>query len=402
MSPGQLEARSFVAYPPEARSLATRHLELLRGLPLAFLPLLLRELIAYDWRFPAERRELDAQLELLSSAHGGELRKRIAAFEDLRLGAGLERLDWVNSPGEFAEQLTAHLWATHQVDAFRAAAVSYMYRVRQATPQAPPPAARLGIVVIGHGAGESRYALFRRLRRHGMLFRNVDPERGWETLRATVAARAAAHPVPYGHWHIDGVDGSESPAGPGVAYVSWSSLARTRTALLDRIHRAISSGMGPEAVRTMLAQLRPADLGSGAADDGVLRRFEISLLTEGSGTQIYSTTFVQWAARESLRRAQPVTLVARFGPRVREQSLGELLSNPHQPQSPDPQGSLIDAEQGAYYTWINQQRLPGAEQSRFLVWFENHGEALAIAPSLRPGTESAERIGIEELIGRVA
>jgi len=52
--------------------------------------------------------------------------------------------------------------------------------------------------------------------------------------------------------------------------------------------------------------------------DAVLNRFQLSVLTEGSGTQIYSTTFVQWAARELLRRAQPLTLLARFAPRLRE------------------------------------------------------------------------------------
>jgi len=40
---------------------AVNNLELLRRLPLSFVPLLLRELIEYDWNFPAERQELNAQ-----------------------------------------------------------------------------------------------------------------------------------------------------------------------------------------------------------------------------------------------------------------------------------------------------------------------------------------------------
>ena len=62
-----------------------------------------------------------------------------------------------------------------------------------------------------------------------------------------------------------------------------------------------------------------------SGDPGLLNRFGVSLLTEGSGTQIFSTTFVQWAAREVLRRAQPVTLLARFAPRQRERAMNELL-----------------------------------------------------------------------------
>ena len=46
----------------------------------------------------------------------------------------------------------------------------------------------------------------------------------------------------------------------------------------------------------------------------MLDRFQVKLLTEGSGTQIFSTTFAQWTAREALRRAQSQTLLVRFAP----------------------------------------------------------------------------------------
>ena len=54
----------------------------------------------------------------------------------------------------------------------------------------------------------------------------------------------------------------------------------------------------------------------------------------------------------------------------------------------DPVGSLVDADMGAYFNWLNQQRLPGAEQSSFLVWFEGHNRALVIGPAMPRGTES--------------
>ena len=108
----------------------------------------------------------------------------------------------------------------------------------------------------------------------------------------------------------------------------------------------------------------------------------MKLLTEGSGTQIFSTTFAQWTAREALRRAQPLTLLVRFAPRQRQKPMNELLTESSDRPELDPVGSLIDADMGAYYNWINQQRLPGADQSSFLAWFENHGEALAIGPSM--------------------
>jgi hypothetical protein len=66
----------------------------------------------------------------------------------------------------------------------------------------------------------------------------------------------------------------------------------------------------------------------------------------------------------------------------------QLLARDPLMQPQDKAGSLIDADMGAYYTWINQSRLSGAEQSRFLVWFEDHQLACAIAPPLPRGKVS--------------
>ena len=163
------------------------------------------------------------------------------------------------------------------------------------------------------------------------------------------------------------------------------------------------SGTGPEALRTTLARMLPSDVGlAGTGDGAILNRFQVSVLAEGSGTQIFSTTFVQWTAREILRRAQPLTLLARYAPRQGEQSMEKLLAGaPHQPL-PDPHGSLVDADMGAYYTWIEQQRLAGAEQASFLVWFEDHGQALAIAPSLQRGSENSSATDMGALLKHLA
>jgi hypothetical protein len=156
--------------------------------------------------------------------------------------------------------------------------------------------------------------------------------------------------------------------------------------------------MGPEALRTHLAQLHPADLGLGKEGNAVLDRFKVKMLTEGSGTQIFSTTFAQWTAREALRRAQPLTLLVRFAPRQRQKPMNEMLAAGHEVAELDPLGSLIDADMGAYYNWLNLQRLPGAEQSSFLVWFEGHNEAMAIGPALPRGTVSNAPAGLEQLL----
>jgi hypothetical protein len=158
----------------------------------------------------------------------------------------------------------------------------------------------------------------------------------------------------------------------------------------------------PEALRTALALTRPEEVGLAAGRDPVLDRFQMSLLTEGSGTQVFSTTFVQWAAREALRRAQPLTLLARFAPRQRENPMNELLAENQRKPELDAAGSLVDADMGAWYTWINQQRLTGADQAAFLVWFEDHEEAIVVAPSFERGKVSGTPVELAALIGQIS
>ena len=398
--PSQLIPRDFDAYPPQARELASSHIAVLRKLPLSFLPLLLRELIGYDWKFPAERQDVDAQLNYLASLRDGALAGAMAPFARLRVSSGTDRVDWVNNPALFSEGLSADLWATRQIDSFRAAATEFMRGFRAAAPEELPAVPRLAIVVAGQGAGGGGTPLFRKLRPHGTFYLRVQKGKGLPLLLDSIAARARAHPAPFAHWHVDG---GAAALTPDVTCVSYAALAEVRQALVERLRVAARNASGPEAVTSALARIRPEDVGlSPAKDAAVLSRFQLSVLTEGSGTQFFSTTFVQWTARELLRRARPLTLLARFAPRQTEYSLDVLLAGNDKAPVPDAEGALVDADMGAYYTWLNLLRLSGAADSRFLAWFEDHEEAIAIAPGLARGAESRDGIDLEELVRRLA
>ena len=406
MLPRDLKAAQFSGYPTEAQKVVVHYLPTLQQLPLSFLPGLLRELIEYDFKFPAERKARERELEQISSLSADQRIAWFQGFAQIQLSAQLEEFDWAKAPAQFVERLSAHLWSTHQLDAFRQASTDYADRLRAAVPPEPPRVPRLGITVIGQGVPSYDEAVFRKLRPHGAYFSRVKPEGGLRQLLDLVAVRAKAHPGPYEHWYIDGgeaVDHSEA-----LTCVSYNALEPARAALLRKMQTEIDRpGMGPEALRTLLAQMRPADLGmdregGSKPKDEVLERFEISLLTEGSGTQIFSTSFAQWAAREALRRAQPLTLLVRFAPRQRQKPMNELLSATDARPDLDFVGSLIDADMGAYYNWINQQRLPGAEQSSFLVWFEGHNQALGIGPSMPRGTESTSVADLGQVLAWIA
>jgi hypothetical protein len=401
MLPSDLNADSFKSYAPAARKLAVDNLAALRQLPLSFLPGMLREVIEYDYKFPAERRSLDKEIAHLRSLSQEQLQQWFKAFAQIKLSQNLERFDWVNSPAQFVEQLSSHLWTTHQLDAFRTAAIVYADKLRATVPPEPtPPLSRLGIAIVGQGVSEYHEALFRKLRPHGAYFTKINPKNGVPQLLEAVATRAKAHPILYAHWYIDG--GQEVAHDPALTMVSYNALEPTRSALLDKMRAEVERpGNGPENLRTFMAQVRPADLGV-KSGDAVLDRFQVKLLTEGSGTQIFSTSFAQWAAREALRRAQPLTLLVRFAPRQRQKPMNEMLFAKTESVDLDPVGSLVDGDMGAYYNYLNQQRLPGAEHSSFLVWFEGHNIAVAISPGLPRGTHSDTAADMRELLTMMA
>jgi hypothetical protein len=397
MLPRDLKSEQFNRYLPEARKLVTGYISALQRLPLSFLPSLLREVVDYDFKFPVERRAVEKELANLNSLTAEQVGTWFQAFARIQLSPRLENFDWINAPAQFVEQLSSYLWTTHQVDAFRTAAMDYAGRLQAAVPPEPPAIPRLGLTVVGQGVATYDHALFRKLSPHGAYFKRVKPENGLQQLLSTVAARAQAHPAAYGHWYVDG--GQASDHHPALTCVSYGALEPARTALLRKIRSETDKpGMGPEALRTVLAQLRPADIGLGKADDAVLDRFQLKVLTEGSGTQIFSTTFAQWTAREVLRRAQPLTLLVRLAPRQRQKPMNELLSGNSDRIELDPVGSLVDGDMSAYYNWLNQQRLPGAEQSSFLVWFEDHSDAVAIGPAMARGTVSNAAASIGEVL----
>ena len=397
MLPTSLRAEQFDGYAPKAKQLAVSHIAILQRLPLSFLPNLLKQVIDYDYMFPAERKAIENELAQLSSLSAADFKELFHPFEELSLSSSLEQADWINQPAQFVEQQSAYLWSTHQLDAFRKAATSYGNHLDSTLRPEPLPVRRLGIAIIGQGVDSYDQPLFRNLRKHGTYFGRVNPESGLDQLLEAVAKRAEAHPLPYGHWYVDG--GQQASHAPSLTCVSYEQLQPMREALLKNIQAQIRRpGMGPEELRTHLARLTPSDLGGGTAGDQVLERFQVKVLTEGSGTQIFSTTFAQWTTRESLRRAQPLTLLVRFAPRQRQRPMNELLSDSREKPELDPVGSLVDADMGAYYHWINQQRLPGADQSTFLVWFEGHNQALVVAPSLPMNTESSSEMDLGKLL----
>jgi hypothetical protein len=391
----ELNPKDLAGYPPQGRGIAIDRLSLFRELPFPYLVVLLRELVVFDWKFPAERRRLKGQLEYLASLDLAHRNLLMQGFGSIRLDDAFLRSNWVMNPSAALEQLTAWLWTSHQMDRFRESADAFEAEMSARVPPLRPTQPRLGIVVLGDEVKQPRSPLFRKLRAHGVYLQSIRPEGGFVALLDAVKGRAVSSSARseagdrFLHWYVDGGTPAEDSV---LTQVSYGGLQEARQVLLERTQQAIQSGdMGPERLRSLLAQLRPRDIGLKPEmldpDGQVLTHFQMSLLTEGSGTQIFSTTFVQWAARECLRRAEPETLLIRYAPRQQQQTMNEMLTG-STAAGTDPDGSLVDADMGAYYTWLNMRRLSESEQMRFLVWFEGHAEAVVIGPGLPGGTSS--------------
>ena len=117
--------KASLTNPPQGRASAVKHFVVLRQIPLVLLLILLREIIDYDWCFPVEQRVLVRQLDYLETLQTSSFASLMAPFAAVRLPSTVSKVDWVNHPQRFSEQLSALLWSTQQIDDYRKAALQY-------------------------------------------------------------------------------------------------------------------------------------------------------------------------------------------------------------------------------------------------------------------------------------
>ncbi len=170
------------------------------------------------------------------------------------------------------------------------------------------------------------------------------------------------------------------------------------------MNRFTQSGPGgAEAMRSMLTRAHARRIRVDAVtSDPLMQHFVTSLFVEGSGTQIYSTSFVQWAARETLRRAQPEQLLVRFAPRQRQRTLNQLFDAATNVEVPDPEGSLRDADISAYYILLDMLRIADPAHITFLAWRENHGDAVIISPRAPAGKTDDAPLDLNTALAKYA
>ncbi len=397
MRPDQLRPEDFGSYAPQAREFAIAHLALLQQLPITICPSFLQQVQQFDTSFPAEQGALRRQCDALTHLPPDQLGALLKPFQEIRVPAELEASEWIQAPAVFIQNLSSHLWASGQLDRFRAASV----RLFEAVPPASEAVDRLTMIVVGRDAPASAQVQFKKLHRKGVLLTGLQTEAMSSQIFEAFRKHAAQSDEPYAHWYVDGGEPWPEAYGKiaGAIAVNYPQLDPVRVRTLQAMEQIVKRGNADaEVMHARLTLKNAKDLDTDAVTtDPVLRRFYTELFTESSGPQIFSTTFVQWTGRELARRAQPRTLLLRYAPRQRYRQFNELLHETT-PASMDPEGSLRDAEMGAYYTWVEMNRITTAGKGVLVVWREGTSQAVMIAKGAAAGTECSTSLTLEQAL----
>jgi hypothetical protein len=407
----------------EAATLARQHSEMLARLPATVRALILVELQKWPLLFGPEQRYQRALLEQLSGLSRRELDQVAGGVVPIEADAGINRLGERN-PSRFQDDAQALLRKRGLNVAWRGAVDEFFQKVDPVLEAQLYPAdapRRLVVQLYGGAIAVQREKLWSRFKGAGVrvplnlegtngterfleaLFGGREPDRGVPALFA-----GAIKSSPFDAWLIESHEAlhalcetsetsDRGPSAGALTGLSYDRLRVYRDDLTRALNRKIQSGVeSPQAFAAYARSLQivpPAGTLLYSAD--ILLAFVRDVLLTGNGTLLMNNTFVEWAAIQALRRAQPRILVTRFGVRDKLKPFSSmvLFSQPrardHNPVVPDPVGSFIDVEQLSYYVWLNAEKNPAYRQKTlYLFLAEGVDEMLAIRSDTALATSS--------------
>ena len=404
----------------DAATLARTHGELLARLPATVHAFILVELQKWPTLFGPEQRYQRALLEHLARLPSLELDQAAAGIGRVEAEAGANRLTERNA-ARFQDDVQALLRKRGLTVAWRREVDGFFQKVDPALEAQLYPSdgpRRLVIQLYGSGIAVQREKLWSRFRGAGVRVPlNLEGTNGTEQfLRALFGARdqgsispalfaAAIESAPLDAWLIESHEALHAlcdARGGGTSAGSLTGLSydRLRT-YRDDLTRALNSKIqsGVESPQAFAAYARSLQLAPPAGallySADVLLAFVRDVLLTGNGTLLMNNTFVEWAAVQALRRAQPRILVTRFGVRDKLKPFSSmvLFSQPrasdHVPIVQDPVGSFIDVEQLSYYVWLNADKSPAyRKRTLYLFLAEGVDEMLAIRSDVPAMTAS--------------
>jgi hypothetical protein len=396
-----------VAVPADAASLLRQHRELLARLPVTFRAFVGVEAEKWPTSFPPERAYLAALLEALG---GVDVPDVFAAVVALETEAGCRDVKGGDAR-QLQDATQALLRRKGLLPRWRLEVERVFQRLQPEIDRRLHPAdapRRVVVLLYGQGIAIQRDKLWGRLRRLGVhvplrldgaggpdaFLRALLGLRGGTTLPAALADQA---------WLVEAGDafhalGETGGGGVRPVALSYERLRPHRDRLAQSLYQKVMSGVsGPQelAAYARTLDVRAPD-GTALHPDEVVRAFARDVLLGGNGTLLVNNTFVEWASVQALKRAEPRLLVTRFGVRDKLKPFSSLLlfSSPRPtdqiPILEDPFGSFVDAEQFAYYVWLNAEKSAAYRgRTLYLLLAESVDEMVAIR-SDAPRTEAGE------------
>ncbi|HWA95975.1 MAG TPA: hypothetical protein VG844_15340 [Terracidiphilus sp.] len=144
----------------------------------------------------------------------------------------------------------------------------------------------------------------------------------------------------------------------------------------------------------------PPEVESSAA----VREYVRALFLSGNGAVIFGNSFVQWGASEAFRRARPYVLTAQFGVRDKPKPFTgvAVFDNPNEvnpaPAVEDLPGSALDAEMLSLYVWLSALRYNEYQSHTACICIaESLEQAYVIAPDDFPSLSAQAPVSLAHL-----
>jgi hypothetical protein len=419
----------------EAAALARDHAAVMRRLPATVHAFILAEMQKWPTLFPAEHRYQRALLEYLSGAPAGELTQLSAGIAKVEAEASLSRIS-ERDPARFQDLAQAALRKQSLVPAWRREVDVFFQQIDpQLESRLHPPEAPRRLVVqlysrdiavqpeklwsrlkaqgtriplsldgvknrdgylralFGAGTDDQKGSLFRRLQTDATFAATdtwiVETHAALHDLLQTAGAGTAEPRLSAVAQSAKAGAANREPRVPPLTGMSYERLLPYRDTLMKALFSKVQSGVeSPQAFAAYARSLTLApEPGTLPNPDVIVQAFVRDVLLTGNGTLFVNNTFVEWAAVQALRRAQPRLLVARYGVRDKLKPFSSLLlfSQPRAsdqiPLIEDPLGSFIDVEQLSFYVWLQAEKSAAyRKKTLYLFLAESQDEMLAIRP----------------------
>jgi hypothetical protein len=397
----------------DAATLARDHNDVFRRLPATVQAFVIVELQKWPTLFAAERRYQRTLLEHLSQLSPDALLQSARGIARVEAEAGVNRIT-ERDPARFQDLAQAALRKRSLVPDWRREVDLFFQQMDPAIESRlypPDSPRRLVVQLYGSGIAIQPDRLWRRLKETGVriplkaeqskgadgflraLFGAPENGRSGASLFARVTGRPDFDPVDA--WIVEShealhdvvQDADVTRTDGSLTGLSYDRLRPYRDQLMRALYSKIQSGVeSPQAFAAYARSLKvvpdarvffhPAD---------VIQAFVREVLLTGNGTLFVNNTFVEWAAVQALRRAQPRLLVTRYGIRDKLKPFSSLLlfsqarRSDQIPLVEDPVGSFVDVEQLSYYVWLNAEKSPAyRHRTLYLFLAEEAEEMLAI------------------------